>query len=320
MSDMQMVDAALDLAARGWHVGPLHESIGGICTCREGIKCKSKGKHPRTAHGFKDFSRDPEQIRAWWRRDRYANVGGATGEHDGHSVVVLDLDLPKRADDVPPAELAARGITCGANALAVLCEDAGQEWPATRTHESWSGAMHLIFRAPAGIRIPSTTSVLGWKVDVKADKGMITLPPSVIDDRPYFQRTDDGIPQDVRPLPNWLLERIREKPRPPRPAANPSSPASPGVTRAYVSKAIESEWYAVATCKSGRNDQLARSAYSLGQFVGAGLLDRDAVHQALTEAAERAGIEPTEAKAQNTIRRSIDAGSRHPRSIPERRT
>lgn len=314
----EMVGAALDLARCGWHVGPLHESIGGICTCRAGINCKSRGKHPRTARGFYDFTRDPNQIRSWWRRWPHANIGGATGEHDGHNVVVLDLDLPKR--DAVPAELAALGITSGADSLMYLCTQAGQEWPATRTHQSWSGAMHLIYRAPAGIRIPSSTSALAWKVDVKADKGMITLPPSVIDERPYLRRTDDGIPQDVRPLPEWLLERLREKPRPVRPTPRTTMPAAPGNARAYVSKAVSNELYAVATCKSGRNDQLARSGFALGQFVGAGLLNRDEAHQALTDAAAKNDISPTEAKAQNTIRRALEAGSLQPRTIPERRS
>jgi hypothetical protein len=308
--------AALDLARRGWRIAPAHECDGGLCTCRDGINCKSKGKHPRTAHGFKDASRDPEQIRTWWRRWPHANIAGATGVYDGHGVVVLDLDKPRRADDQPPPELAAAGVADGIDALGYIAQQAGQEWPATRTHESWSGALHLIFRIPVDVRIRSTTSTLGWKVDVKADGGMIMLPPSSINDRPYFQRTDDGIPQDVRPLPDWLIERLRDKPRPARPAGPPARLTG---GRSYVEKAITAELDMIASCTSGRNDQLAKSAFSLGTLVGAGLVDGDLIHQDITDAAEKAGIDPSEPKAQNTIRRALDAGSRHPRTIPEKK-
>jgi hypothetical protein len=78
---------------------------------------------------------------------------------------------------------------------------------------------------------------------------------------------------------------------------------------------VRAELEAVAECRSGRNDQLNKSAFALGQFVGAGLVDRDDVHQALTEAAQSAGVDPHEAKAQSTIRRALEAGSRVPRRI-----
>lgn len=309
-----MLDAALDLARRGWVIGPLHESLGGICSCRDGAHCKSRGKHPRTKHGFKDFTRDPDRIRAWWQRWPHANIGGAT---EASGVVVIDLDIPKRAEDVPPPELAAAGVADGADALAYLAQRAAQPWPQTRTHQSWSGARHLVFRAPPGIEIPSSTSThgLAWLVDVKARGGQIVLPPSEIDERPYVRCSGDGIPQDVRPLPNWLIELLREKPKPP---PRPARILPVGGARAYVAKVVENELRAVATCLTGRNDQLAHSSFILGQFVGAGLLDRDATHDAVTQAAEQAGIEPTEGKAQNTIRRCLEAGARHPRTIPER--
>ncbi|MCX4681331.1 hypothetical protein OG413_45315 [Streptomyces sp. NBC_01433] len=44
-------------------------------------------------------------------------------------------------------------------------------------------------------------------------------------------------------------------------------------------------------------------------------MNRDDVHQALTEAAQAAGVDPSETKAQSTIRRALEAGSRVPRRI-----
>src|SRR4051812_45892559 len=51
--------AALRYARRGWYVHPVHSIKGGNCTCGN-PKCKSPGKHPRTPHGVKDATRDPE--------------------------------------------------------------------------------------------------------------------------------------------------------------------------------------------------------------------------------------------------------------------
>src|SRR5262249_14942427 len=65
-----------------------------------------------------------------------------------------------------------------------------------------------------------------------------------------------------------------------------------------------------------RNEALIRSAFRLGQLVGAGLLERGAVEAELAGAASEAGLGAREAAG--TIRRGIDAGSQHPRG-PEAR-
>jgi hypothetical protein len=67
---IDLADAAADYAWRGWPVLPLH------------------GKVPRTAHGLKDATTDPQTVERWWRLWPDANVGLRTG------VVfdVLDID------------------------------------------------------------------------------------------------------------------------------------------------------------------------------------------------------------------------------------
>ncbi len=58
--------AALDYAARGWPVFPLHNPrAGGGCSCRK-ADCNQIGKHPRTEHGVKDATTDTATIRGWW--------------------------------------------------------------------------------------------------------------------------------------------------------------------------------------------------------------------------------------------------------------
>src|SRR4051794_7912570 len=89
-----LLNAALDYAARGWPVLPLWEPRGvGVCAC--GAGCQRVGKHPRTAHGVGDATTDPEQIRAWWQEWPTTNIGIATGRASG--LLVVDVDGPHAA-------------------------------------------------------------------------------------------------------------------------------------------------------------------------------------------------------------------------------
>jgi hypothetical protein len=62
-----------------------------------------------------------------------------------------------------------------------------------------------------------------------------------------------------------------------------------------------------------RNDQLNRSAYVLGQLVGARVLGAEAAGTALLNAAMRTGLSEQEATA--TIRSGMASGIRHPRKV-----
>jgi hypothetical protein len=73
----EFLEAALRYARNGWAVLPLN------------------GKIPRTAHGVKDATTDPEVIQSWWGRWPNANIGLATGFH----FFVLDVDIRSRGDE-----------------------------------------------------------------------------------------------------------------------------------------------------------------------------------------------------------------------------
>jgi hypothetical protein len=73
----------------------------------------------------------------------------------------------------------------------------------------------------------------------------------------------------------------------------------------------------VALAPNGqRNATLNRAAFALGQFVGAGTLDRAYLEERLTDAASRCGLDAREIA--NTIRSGIDAGIAQPRQKPKK--
>jgi len=87
-------------------------------------------------------------------------------------------------------------------------------------------------------------------------------------------------------------------------------------TRRYAEAALRDEALAVAGCPTGsRNEQLNRSAFSLGQFVSAGVLSECEVSRELSRAAMNAGLEPDE--IDRTIRSGLESGMRHPRETPD---
>ena len=82
----------------------------------------------------------------------------------------------------------------------------------------------------------------------------------------------------------------------------------------YAQAALDRELDALAkTHEGGRNDQLNRAGYSLGQLVGAGLLDRADVESQLQATALAIGLAERETAA--TLRSALDAGAQTPRQI-----
>jgi putative DNA primase/helicase len=81
---------------------------------------------------------------------------------------------------------------------------------------------------------------------------------------------------------------------------------------AWAEKALNQELAAVReAAKGGRNAQLNRSAFALGQIIGAGLLDEKDVEDELTRTACAAGLDDKEIAA--TIKSGLAAGIKKPR-------
>jgi hypothetical protein len=89
----------------------------------------------------------------------------------------------------------------------------------------------------------------------------------------------------------------------------------------YARKALEGECNTLATMQpnSGRNVQLNKSAFALGQLVGAGLLGRSNVEDALLSAANDCGLmaDDSESSVRATLRNGLEAGTKQPRNVPD---
>jgi hypothetical protein len=128
---------------------------------------------------------------AGWPED--ANIGVACR---ASGVVGLDLD---RKDGVD-----------GAETLRVLCAAARERWPDTFTVSTAHGGLHLYFRAPADVVVPS--SIGRWPgVDVRAPGarlgGYLVGPGSLVDGRPYAIARD--VP--IAALPGWLTAKLTRR-------------------------------------------------------------------------------------------------------------
>ena len=95
----------------------------------------------------------------------------------------------------------------------------------------------------------------------------------------------------------------------------PTTPPDADRTRRYALTALQAEHDTVASAAPGsRNHTLNRAAFSLGQLVGAGMLDRAEVEDALRGAAGTCGLEARETEM--TLKSGLDAGVAQPREIP----
>jgi hypothetical protein len=125
------------------------------------------------------------------------------------------------------------------------------------------------------------------------------------DDDPDF-----GPSAPLQAAPAWLLDLLSRRPEP---ATLPAATARPTRdTSAYGQRALEGELGKVLLAPVGqRNHTLNAAAFSLGQLVGGGVLDVDAVVDALLVAAERCGLPTSEARA--SIASGLRAGAAQPR-------
>lgn len=139
--------AALDYVDAGFGVFPLHAG----------------SKTPMTKHGFKDWTDDPESVRAVWGKYPNANIGIACGEPSGNLVVIdVDRDEDEGYDG----------------------QDSLDEWerahgklPETACAVTGRGGVHYYYRTDGRRLHPDSNREL--HIDVRTDGGFVMAAPSV---------------------------------------------------------------------------------------------------------------------------------------------
>ena len=181
-----LLTAALNYALRDWPVFPVHGIRNGRCTCGA-ADCEHAGKHPRSAHGFKDATTDADQIQQWWEKWPDSNVGIATV-----GLVVIDVD-PRHS---------------GNDSLTDLQEEHGR-LPATVEAKTGGGGRHIYFRDPSGA-IRNSAGTLGRGLDVRAGGGYIIGSPSMhLSGRRYeWEASSNPAEVAMAACPAWLLDLL----------------------------------------------------------------------------------------------------------------
>jgi len=244
------------------------------------------GKKP-TRNGWQTADRETvEEAIEWAKRQ---NVGLRTGLVSG--IVVIDVDA---GGDISKLEL-----------------------PGTVTVNTGKNGIHLYYRCSVAIR--NSVGKLGPHIDVRGDGGQVVYPGSVHPDTGRRYEWAEGFEPwtvEIAELPEHIIQTLtapHRKPHKPRRATNA------GPTNRYTVVAVERELKAVIDAAEGtRNATLNTAAFNLGQLVGGGYLQEDAIRAQLAEAAAATGL--TEGEANATITSGLKAGIEQPRRIEARPT
>lgn len=209
---MNLLQAALGYAERGWRVFPLHGIVNARCTCGRS-DCGSAGKHPLVRRGLHEATTNEEQLRTWWQQWRSANIGIATGADSG--MVVVDIDLGHRTNTAfgSPGEAKSQEHDHKPNDVwdsVGRLIDQGLE--PTLTGLTGGGGFHLIYRCSdenlgnsAG-RLPGIDGDLAG-IDLRCNGGYIVAPPSIHMSGERYEWLD--LNAALATAPRWLNEPER---------------------------------------------------------------------------------------------------------------
>lgn len=187
-----MLDAALEYAAAGMPVIPLHSVLeDGSCTCGA-ARCHSPGKHPRTKNGLKDATTDKATIERWWSDTRWPNasIGGVGGDF-------LCLDVDAKSGGL---ETLDRLIKANSKLPDTAVVETGE-------YEGERG-LHYWFKVPEGVSAATRTGVREG-IDIRCQGGYGVLPPS-----PHSSGVDytwlSGDLANAAVCPDWILDLVPE--------------------------------------------------------------------------------------------------------------
>jgi putative DNA primase/helicase len=191
---------ALQYARYGLLVLPLYGIHDGHCACKDGKNCNRPGKHPRTKNGVQDATTDPSQIKEWWKKRPYANIGIAAGKVS--DIIVVDID-PRHN---------------GTETLKMLEAKFGP-LPRTMTSHTGGGGEHKFFKYPP-FKVKSDTAgkVFGPGVDLISDGSYVVAPRSRHVSGQYYSWSKGP---DTLTLPQKWVEHLKASTKPSRKPQEP---------------------------------------------------------------------------------------------------
>jgi hypothetical protein len=286
-----LLQAALEYAAHGWHVFP----------------CSPADKTPLTRRGFKNATRDPEAIKKFWRKHPNAMIGVACGEKSG--VWCLDLDAPTEKNPIDGREELKRlQSSYGA--------DSGED---THTHITPGGGRHKIYKWRTD-HVPVTNregSLKGKHINVRGEGGYFIACGSVNSDGVAYSMANPDFYFQIEPAPDWLHDLIegwveyRPEPSLLLDFQDENTPDQRTISErvldsmadgtyqrsnlngtgvGYAKSALNRECAELATTTIDRNIRLNNAAMSMGRFVKSGELAEAEVIEALLAASETNGL------------------------------
>ena len=225
------LDAALDLADRGYAVFPCHSPARNEagCSCDDPT-CTSPAKHPRVR--WREAATDDEdQIREWWAEWPDANIGLATGEVS--NLWVLDLDQKEYGPENFERFRAGRDLE------AAVVKTGG-------------GGAHLYFAWEERADVRNRAGILRG-VDVRGEGGYVVAPGSCHATGVLYEWAAD---REVGCAPPWLLELVCGE-------AEPVRPAEPKTVRIMDDAEVERIKSALAVIDSDGRDVWLRVGMAL---------------------------------------------------------
>lgn len=184
VDEPNMMQAALDLAEKGFRVMPVYEPKAKGCSCKQGENCQQAGKHPRISEWQKVATTDKAQIKIWFQKWQSANIGIATGK----GLIVLDVD----------------GNKGGNESFKELIKDS--EFPETLTAQTGNG-YHLFFQFIENLTIKNSVGELGQGLDIRGENGFVVASPSLHRNGKRYSWMNETKPC---PLPEHLKDKLIE--------------------------------------------------------------------------------------------------------------
>jgi hypothetical protein len=273
-------------------------------------------KRPFTKNGFKDATTDPQKVAEYWAQHPSALIGMPTGAASG--LFVLDLDVNRESGErVGEASLSAVGLSeLLSYPIQVI---------------TLSGGRHIYFEHDA--ELGSTVGRVGVNIDTRGSGGYVIAPGA-----DGYRWAEGSILKNTLPVVPAALRTalVRRSSEPPARLHAPSNVipisrfenmaselelvrtiehAANGCT--WAERALMDECRLIMAAMPGtRNHSLNRAAFSLGQIIAGGGLDRGATEVGLTLAARRIGLD--DAEISKTIASAFGAGAVEPRSASRR--